>query len=65
MKGIDPRVIVHKLSVYSSYKPVKQKRRNFTPNEEVSKLFKVKSVQEVDYPSWFANVVLLKKINRK
>ena len=42
--GIDPAIITHKLSVSPSFKPVKQKRRSFTPerqkaiNEEVGKL---------------------------
>ena len=44
MGGIDPAIITHGLNVSPSFKPVKQKRRSFTPerqkaiNEEVGKL---------------------------
>ena len=31
MGGIDPAIITHRLSVSPSFKPVKQKRRSFTP----------------------------------
>ena len=31
MGGIDPTVITHRLNVCPSFKPVKQKRRSFTP----------------------------------
>ena len=46
MGGIDPTVITHRLNVSPSFKPIKQKRRSFTPerqkaiNGEVSKLLK-------------------------
>jgi hypothetical protein len=52
-------------------KPVKQKRRKFTPKrvkaiaEEVEKLLKAKFIQEVYYPDWLVNVVLVKKSNEK
>ena len=52
-------------------KPVKQKRRKFTPErveaiaKEVEKLLKAQFIQEVYYPNWLANVVLVKKPNRK
>ena len=44
MGRIDPAIITHKLNVGPSFKPIKQKRRNFAPerqkaiNEEVAKL---------------------------
>ena len=71
MGGIDPIVITHKLNVIPSFKPVKHKRRSFTPkrqkaiNEEVSKLLQARAIREVDYPDWLANVVLVKKANGK
>ena len=34
-------------------------------NTEVDKLLKAKFIKEADYPSWIANVVLLKKANEK
>ena len=71
MGGIDPVVITHRLNVSSSFKPVKQKRRSFTPkrqkaiNEEVDKLLQAGAIREVEYPDWLANVVLVKKANSK
>jgi ribonuclease HI len=71
MPGIDPSVIVHRLNVDPSYKPVKQKRRSFAPERnqavaaEVEKLLQAGFVREVDYPEWLANVVLVKKANGK
>ena len=71
MRGIDPAIITHRLNVSPSFKPVKKKRRSFTPerqkaiNEEVGKLLKAGAVREVEYPEWLANVVLVKKANGK
>ena len=69
MPGIDPKVMVHKLNVDPNHKIVQQKRRVFTPEkyeairEEVDKLLKAGSIQNIDYPTWLANVVLVKKAN--
>ena len=71
MGGIDPTVITHRLNVSPSFKPVKQKRRSFTPerqkaiNEEVDKLLQEDAIREVEYLEWLANVVLVKKANSK
>ena len=71
MGGIDPIVITHKLHTNPSFKPVKQKRRSFTPerqkaiNEEAGKLFQAGAIREVEYPEWLENVVLVKKANGK
>ena len=71
MGGIDPTVTTHRLNVSPSFKPVKQKRRSFTPerqksiNEEVRKLLQAGAIREVEYPEWLANVVLVKKANGK
>ena len=71
MGGVDPVVITHRLNVNPSFKPVKQKRRSFSPerqkgiNEEVSKLLQAKAIREVEYSEWLANVVLVKKANNK
>jgi hypothetical protein len=67
MPGIPPSVIVHKLMVDPSHQPVKQRRRSFALErnqvvaEEVHKLLQAGFIQEVDYPEWLANVVLVKK----
>ena len=71
MGGIDSVVITHKLNISPSFKPVKQKRRSFTPkrqkviDEEVNKLLQAKAIREVEYPDWLANVVLVKNANGK
>ena len=71
MGGIDPTVITHRLNVSPSFKPIKQKRRNFVPerqkaiNEEVGKLLQAGAIREVEYPEWLVNVVLDKKANGK
>ena len=71
MGGVDPTVITHKLNVNPSFKPVKQKRRSFSPkrqkaiNEEVGKLLQAKAIREVKYPEWLSNVVLIKKVSDK
>ena len=71
MPGIDFLIIVHKLNVDPTHKPVVQKRRKFNPecytaiNEEVGKLFTAKFIREVQYPDWLANVIMGKKPNGK
>ena len=64
MRGIDPAIITHKLNTNPPFKPVKQKRRSFVP-EEVGKLLQAGAIREVEYPEWLANVVLVKKANGK
>ena len=71
MPGIDPSVITHRLNIYPSFKPVRQKKRVFAPErdnaikEEVRKLTLAKFIREVYYPDWLANVVMVKKANGK
>ena len=56
MPGIDPSVTIHRLNVYPSSKPMRQKKRVFAPErdnairEEVHKLTLVKFIREVYYP---------------
>ena len=53
--GIDPSVITHRLNVYPSFKPVRQKKRMFASErdnaikEEVQKLTIAKFIREVYY----------------
>ena len=71
MLGIDPSVISHHLNVCPSTKPVRQKKRVFALEreiaikEEVQKLTGANFIQEVHYPDWLANVVMVKKANGK
>jgi hypothetical protein len=71
MPGISPEKIVHVLSVDPEARPVRQKRMKFAPERveaitvEVEKLLKAQFIEEVYYPDWLANVVLVKKSNGK
>ena len=71
MPGINPKEIIHHLNVDQAMKSMKQKRRKFALErnmaiaEEVEKLLKDKFIEEVYYPNWLANVVLVKKLNEK
>ena len=71
MPSIDLSVITYRLNVYPSSKPVRQKKRAFTPErdnaikEEVQKLTTAKFIREVYYPNWLANMVMVKKANGK
>ena len=71
MPGIDPSVIVYRLNVNLGYSPIRQKKRVFVQKqdkaivEEVRKLLEAGFIREVYYPDWLANVVMVKKANRK
>ncbi|KAM1500270.1 hypothetical protein ACFX10_022858 [Malus domestica] len=67
MLGISPDIICHRLSIDPKTKPVRQKRRSYDAElyeamkVEVEKLKGIGFVREVNYPTWVANVVLVKK----
>ncbi|XP_056690374.1 uncharacterized protein [Spinacia oleracea] len=69
MPGISPDIIVHRLNVDKSVRPVKQKKRNFSNEknaaikEEVEKLLEAGFIEVYDYPEWLANGVMVKKSN--
>jgi len=71
MPGISTKVIQHRLNVDPEKKPIQQRRRVFTPEQnqaitdEVNKLLLAGFIREVYYPDWLANVVLVKKANVK
>ena len=71
MLEIDPSIIVHKLNVWPSFSPIRQKKRVFaqerdkTIADEVCKLQEADSIREVYYLDWLANVVMVKKVNGK
>ena len=71
MPGIDPSVRVHRLNVSPSFPLIRQKKWVFAQErdkaiaEEVRKLQEAKFIREVYYPDWLANVVMVKKANRK
>ena len=71
MPGIDPSIIVHRLSVSPLFSPIQQKKRVFAQErdkaiaEEVRKLLELDFIREVYYLNWLANVVMVKKTNGK
>ena len=71
MFEVDLGFIVHRLIVDPSY-PRKKKnpRRSAKPHieavkEEVEKLKQAGAIKEVFFPDWLANIVVVKKKNRK
>ena len=71
MPGIDPTVMVHKLNVLPSFPPIRQKKRVFSQErdmaiaKEVRKLLEANFIQEVYYPDWLANIIMVKRANGK
>ena len=71
MPGINLEIICHHLNVDLHFKPICQKKRNIAPDrlvalkEEVNKLLEAGFIREVLFPNWLANVVMVKKSNRK
>ncbi|CAJ2642757.1 uncharacterized protein LOC123899916 [Trifolium pratense] len=71
MPGIDESIITHKLAISPKVKPVSQRKRKVGEerrtaiDEEVSKLKEAGFIEEIKYPEWLANVVLVKKANGK
>lgn len=71
MPEINESVVIHKLNVDLSEKPIKQKRkfcvldRQAVIDEEVVTLLKVDLICKIQYPEWLANVVMVKKSNGK
>ncbi|RDY07703.1 hypothetical protein CR513_08149, partial [Mucuna pruriens] len=69
MPGINPNFMCHQLSVAQGAKLVAQKRRKQGEEkrkairEETTKLLTAGFIREVQYPSWLANVVMVRKAN--
>nr|KYP50247.1 Retrovirus-related Pol polyprotein from transposon 297 family [Cajanus cajan] len=69
MPGIDPDFLCHRLMVDPKAKPVIQKRRKFGEDkkraiaEETKKLLTAGHIREIQYPTWLANVVMVRKSN--
>ena len=70
MPGILANIIQHHLNVDPKKKPIQQ-RRDFAPEQnkavmdEVNKLLTANFIREVYYLEWLANVIMVKKANRK
>ena len=71
MPGIPANIIQHHLNVDPEKKPVQQRRkvfaleRNKVLMDEVNKLLAANFIKEVYYLEWLANVVMVKKANKK
>ena len=71
MPSIHPNIICHKLVISPQAKPVSQKKRKMVEElrkmirEEIDKLLKGQFIRKVKYSTWLANVVMVKKANRK
>ena len=65
--GLDPNVAVRKLAVSKGVNPIKQPQQRFRPelmiqiNAKVDKLIKASFIREVQYPTWLANIVAVRK----
>jgi len=71
MSGVSPEIITHLLSVYKEVRPITQKKRKMGEEKhnalknETDKLLEADFIQEVQYTTWLANVVMVKKANGK
>nr|KYP41357.1 Retrovirus-related Pol polyprotein from transposon 17.6 [Cajanus cajan] len=71
MPGIDPDFLCHRLAIDPNAKVVIQKRRKFGEEkrraiaEETKKLVQAGHVREIQYSTWLANVVMVRKSNGK
>ncbi|KAL0444235.1 UNVERIFIED_CONTAM: hypothetical protein Slati_2146200 [Sesamum latifolium] len=71
LEGIDPQVITHHLNIDPGVRPVKQKKRYFGPEKdkviqaEVDKLMAAGHIEEIQFPEWLSNVVLVPKPGEK
>ncbi|KAL0448744.1 UNVERIFIED_CONTAM: Pro-Pol polyprotein [Sesamum latifolium] len=71
LEGINPEVITHHLNIDPHVKPVKQKKRHFGPKKdkiiqsEIDKLVAAGHMEEIQFPEWLSNVVLVPKPGEK
>ena len=71
MPGLDPSFICHHLNVFSGAKPVIQRTRRSALHhaevvaKEVKNLLEARAIQEVHYPRWISNTVVVPKKNGK
>ncbi|XP_058216779.1 uncharacterized protein LOC131327651 [Rhododendron vialii] len=64
---VDPNFISQSLNVNKDSKPIVQKARRSAPEhaevviEEVNRLLEANAIQEVQYPTWLSNTIIVKK----
>jgi hypothetical protein len=69
MLGLDPKVVVHHLTIRPNTKPVRQKLRKMHPQIallvklELQKILKAGFIRPIDYPKWVSNIVPISKPN--
>ncbi|KAJ8470141.1 hypothetical protein OPV22_024484 [Ensete ventricosum] len=69
MPGVDPEIAQHYLNISPDARPVKQRPRKFALDrqkaieDEVIRILDAQLIEEVKYPTWLSNVVLVKKTN--
>ena len=69
MPGLSSKVALHHLSVSDDIKPIQQSKRKHNSalenqiSAEIEKLEEVNFIREVQYPTWLANIVPVKKKN--
>ena len=65
------KVITHRLNIDLKVKSVRQKKMSFALerqkviDEEVDKLLTADFISKVTYPDWLANIVMVRKANKK
>jgi len=71
MPGINPDFLCNRLTMDPKVRLVHQRKRKFNEErrwvvqEETKKLLNTGHIREIQYPEWLANVVLVKKANKK
>ncbi|XP_072088164.1 uncharacterized protein [Arachis hypogaea] len=69
MPKIDPNIFCHKLAINPLIRPISQKKRHLGADkraasiEETTKLLNTGFIKELQYSTWLANVVMVKKNN--
>lgn len=69
--GICPSVIEHNLNINPSICPKKQRlwkmsdEKTEVAKADVQRLLEAKFIKPIDYPTWLANIVMVKKKNDK
>ncbi|XP_073309956.1 uncharacterized protein [Primulina huaijiensis] len=71
LQGVRREVMEHKMNVLNECRPVIQKKRHFGPEndaiikEQMQDLLRVGHIQEIYFPTWLSNVVLVPKSAEK
>ena len=67
MVGTNLMLVSHEFNIIPTARPVRQKLRHFHPNHhqiirmKVDNLLRIGFIEEVKYPEWLANVVVVPK----